>query len=194
MSTNPASGENQTDSNLEDKNKTKLPVEPEVYTRIMGELKTAQAKLKLLEAEKANQEDSKLKEQNEWKTLAEQKEKALLETTAKLNDLESNIVDSFKINAFQRLLGGKIKNESYYQFVDTSAIAYNPETKRVDEESVKVVVADFIKNHSSLVEFKAGRMPNEASNGAKISTKGVEDMTTSELEQYIKNLAKSGKL
>lgn len=136
--------------------------------------------------------ESKLKEQNEWKTLAEQKEKEAAEEKARRAELESTILESVKLSAFQKHLGGKIKDDAYYQFVDTEKIAYNPETKRVDEQSVKDVVADFVKRHSSLVEFSKGRMPNEAASSVKTSSKSTEDMSTEELKEYIKVLHSRG--
>jgi hypothetical protein len=175
------------------KDKSQDKVAYETYLKVLSEAKNAKEKLRLLEASAQEMNDNKLKEQNEWKALAESKEKSLLETTSKLNHLESTILESVKLNAFQRHLGGKIKDDAYYQFVDTDKIAYNPETKRVDEESVKSVVADFVKRHSSLVEFKGGKMPNEAASNSRITTeKKIEDMTTLEVEQYIKKLHLSG--
>lgn len=151
-------------------------------------------RLKEIEARDLQANDNKLKEQNEWKALAESKEKAYLEVSSKLNELETTILDSVKLSAFQKHLGGRIKDDAYYQFVDTNSIAYNPDTKRVDEESVKSVVADFVKRHSSLVEFRGGKMPNEAASSAKFSSKKVEDMTKDELANHIKELHSQGKL
>lgn len=151
-------------------------------------------RLKDIETRDQQANDNKLKEQNEWRALAESKEKAYLETSAKLADLETTILDSVKLSAFQKHLGGRIKDDAYYQFVDTNSIAYNPDTKRVDEESVKSVVADFVKRHSSLVEFRSGKMPNEAASNATFSSKKVEDMSKDELANHIKELHSLGKL
>lgn len=151
-------------------------------------------RLKEIEARDQQANENKLKEQNEWKALAEAKEKALLETTAKLTELETTILDSVKLNAFNKHLGGRIKDDAYYQFVDTNQIAYNPDTKMVDEESVKSVVAEFVKRHASLVEFKGGRMPNEAAKTTHFTGKKPEEMTKDELANHIKELHKLGKL
>lgn len=192
MSELQGSAENLIASGEKDKSQDKVAYE--TYQKVLAEAKNAKEKLRALEAEKQNSLDAKLREQNEWKALAEQKEKSLAETTARLTELESTILESVKLNAFQRHLGGKIKDDAYYQFVDTASIAYNPDTKRVDEESVKSVVADFVKKHSALVEFKSGKMPNEAAQDAKIANKKVEDMTPQEIEQHIKTLHSLGRL
>lgn len=187
------SAENLQSSGIEEKSQ-KDKVAYETYQRTLAEAKKAKAERDALLAEKQAMIDSKLKEQNEWKTLAEQKEKEAAEERARRSELESTILESVKLSAFQKHLGGKIKNDAYYQFVETDKIAYNPDTKRVDEESVKAVVADFVKRHSSLVEFKTGRMPNEAASSVTQSSKQIEEMSTQELEQYIKELHSQGKL
>lgn len=167
----------------------------ETYQRTLAEAKKAKAERDVLLAEKQAMNDNKLKEQNEWKQYAEQKEKEAAEERAKRSELESTILDSLKLSAFQKHLGGRIKDDAYYQFVDTDKITYNPDTKRIDDESAKVVAADFVKRHSSLVEFKSGRMPNEAADTTKFSVdKKIEEMTPPELEQYIKHLHSMGKL
>jgi uncharacterized protein YhaN len=175
-------------------NQSKDKVAYETYRRAVAEAKTAKERLKVLESEREQQNNAKLKEQNEWKTYAEQQEKKALEESARREQLESTILESVKLNAFQRHLGGRIKDDAYYQFVDTDKMVYNPETKRVDEESVKSVVADFVKRHSSLIEFKQGKMPNEAGGNVTMSSKAPEEMTREELDQYIKSLHASGKL
>lgn len=162
----------------------------ETYSKVLAEAKNAKAKVKEYEAERQVFSDNKLKEQNEWKSLAEAKEKALHETTHKLNELEGTILRSVKINAFQRHLGGRIKDDAYYQFVDVDKIAYNPETQRVDEDSVKGVVSDFVKRHSSLVEFKQGKMPNEAPKQESFKAKKVSEMNSSEIEAELRKLGK----
>lgn len=175
-------------SSSSDKSQDKVAYE--TYTKVLAEAKNAKAKLKEYEAEKQSNQDNKLKEQNEWKALAESKERALLETTSKLTQLESTILESVKLNAFQRHLGGKIKDDAYYQFVDTDKIAYNPETKRVDDESVKSVVAEFVKRHSSLVEFKTPKMPNEAGKEGSFKPKKYSEMNSKELEDELRKLGK----
>jgi len=187
------SAENLQASGIEEKTQ-KDKVAYETYQRTLAEAKKAKAERDVLLAEKQAMSDNKLKEQNEWKKFAEQKEKEAAEEKAKRAELESTILDSLKLSAFQKLLGGKIKDDAYFQFVDTDRITYNPETKRVDEESVKSVVADFVKRHSGLVEFKSGKMPNEAASNVTIGSKNIEDMTALEIEQHIKALHSRGML
>jgi hypothetical protein len=187
------SAENLQASGIEEKTQ-KDKVAYETYQRTLAEAKKAKAERDVLLAEKQAMSDNKLKEQNEWKQFAEQKEKEAADEKAKRAELESTILDSLKLSAFHKHLGGRIKDDAYYQFVDTDRITYNPDTKRVDEESVKVVVADFVKRHSSLVEFKSGKMPNEAASNVTISSKNIEDMTSQEIEQQIKALHSMGRI
>ena len=146
-----------------EKDKSQDKVAYETYQRVLAEAKTAKEKLRTLEAAQQAQVESKMKEQNEWKALAEAKELEAKNLSEKLNGLESTITES---------------------------IAYNPETKRVDEESVKKVVAEFVKKHASLVEFKAGKMPNEAGSTMKVKEKNYSEMSKEEIEAELRKLGR----
>lgn len=171
-------------------NQSKDKVAYETYRRSVSSEKSLREELRILKEEKEKTSNDKLKEQNEWKTYAEQQEKKAIEESTRREQLESTILESVKLNAFQRHLGGKIKDDAYYQFVDTDKIVYNPETKRVDEESVKSVVSEFVKRHSSLIEFKSGKMPNEAPKQDFLGPKKVSEMTSAELEAELRKLGK----
>jgi hypothetical protein len=194
MSDNQGSADNQQVSDDVEKNQKKDSVSYETYQRVLAEAKTAKEKAKLLEQEKQANHENKLKEQNEWKLLAEQKEKSYLELKAELDLKNEQEAQMIKLSAFQKHLGGKVKNKEYYRFVDVEKIAINPDTLTVDEDSVKNVVAEFVKTHPSLVEFKAGKMPNEAGSTGKISDKDPSQMSAMELENYIKSLHATGRL
>jgi hypothetical protein len=164
-----------------EKNQSKDKVAYETYQKVLAEAKNAKEKLRLLESEKQAETENKLKENNEWKTLAEVKAKEASEFRAKYEEINVSIVDAMKVNAFQKHLGGKIKDEAYFQFIEKEKIAYNPETGRVDEESAKSAVAEFVKKHPSLVEFRQGRMPNEAAK--EVRQKSYEEMNPKEREE-----------
>lgn len=161
----------------------------ETYQRVLAEAKAAKEKVKTFEASLKEQEETKLKQQNEWKVLAEAKEKEAIEYKTKFEDINRSLVDAVKLQAFQKHLGGKLKNDAYFQFVDTDKIAYNPETKRVDDESVKTLVSEFVKNHSALVEFKTAKLPNEASKAAGVK-KDLKDLSQEEIVAELKKLGK----
>jgi hypothetical protein len=162
----------------------------ETYRRAMGELKSAQARLKEIELANQAANENKLKENNEWKLLAESKEKSHAEILEKYMDLESTIVNSYKINAVQKLIGGKIKDEAYYQFIDTDGIAFNPETKTIDQDSAQLAASKFTKRHRDLIDFGTNKMPNEAAVSTKFGDKNVENMSMQEIEAALRKLGK----
>jgi CRISPR/Cas system CMR subunit Cmr6 (Cas7 group RAMP superfamily) len=163
----------------------------ETYKRVLNEAKKLKEQNKLLEDERNKVHESKLKEQNEWKALAESYQKRLEETSHKLNEQEQSIVNGMKYQEFEKHLGGRLKNKDYATFIDFDKIVMNPETKRVDEESVKGVVSGFVKQHSSLVDFENGaRLPNEAAKGSSFGYKDPSKMTATELAEEIKKLGK----
>lgn len=168
----------------------------DTYKKAMDDLKETQRKLKEIEGKTQAEIEAKLKEQGDWKALAESREQKVKDLEAKLNGTETAITDSIKLNAFQKHLGGKLKSEKYFDFVDTSKIAINPETKRVDEESVKSVVAEFLKEHTHLVDFgKKPGMPQKTKDGKTVisnGTKSISEMDAKELEAHILKLHEQG--
>lgn len=172
----------------------------ETYSKVMDELKDLQRKLKEIDETKKTEEEKKLKEANDWKTLYEQTKSALEEKESKLENFQKDLNDSIKISAFNKHLGGKLKNDKYIDFIDLEKIAINPETRKVDSESVKLAVASFLKEHSHLVEFKGGKMPEVAAAGLKngkvggTADKPVEKMTSSDIEAEILRRVQSGEV
>lgn len=181
-----------------DDNNQKSSVSYETYSRTVDEVKNLKAKVKEFEDQQNSAKEANLKAQNDWKALAEAKENQLKELQSKFDGLNNSLTDSIKLSAFQKNLGGKLRSEEYFDFVDTDKIVYNPETKKVDEASVKAVVAEFVKKHSSLVEFGTkGKLPNEAARGTDgrfAAKKSIEEMTAPELEQHILEQHEAGLL
>lgn len=159
-------GDQQSGANADDKSKKDV-VAYETYVKTVDEVKSLKNKLKEIEERDNLTKEKTLKEQNEWKALAEAKEKQLLEEKEKTKQFESTLTESFKISAFTKHLNGKLRSDEYFDHVDLDKIVFNPETKRVDEESVKAVVADFVKKHPHLIEFRKGKLPNESADGFK---------------------------
>ena len=167
----------------------------DTYRRVLNEAKKLKEQVKLYEEEKNKSHENKLKEQNEWRALAETYQQQLHEKTKILQDQEQSIVNGMKYQEFEKHLGGKLKNKDYATFIEFEKIVMNPETKRIDEESVKGVVSNFVKKHSELVEFQGGaRLPNEASKGSSIVGKSTREMTAAELKEFILKQAEAGLL
>jgi 4-alpha-glucanotransferase len=168
----------------------------ETYRRVLAEAKKYKDQAKLLEDEKNKNHESKLKENNEWKALAEAKAAQVESLEKAYKEQNEQIVNGMKYQQFEKHLGGKLKDQDYVTFIDFDKIVINPETKRVDDESVKGVVSEFVKRHAHLVEFQSGkRMPNEAAiSGSFSGEKNIDKMNAKELEEYIKSQYKAGLL
>ena len=167
----------------------------DTYRRAMSELKEAQAKLKEQDAQRKLEEDERLKTQNEWKQIAERREKELADMRSHFEEQNSWIEKSVKLNAVYKHLGGKLKHQDYSSFIPLDKVLVNPETKLVDEATAKEVAAEFASTHSSLVEFRTPRLPNEAP-GQKttMSGKSLDEMTREEIQERILSLHKAGQL
>lgn len=170
----------------------------ETYKKTVDEVKSLKERLKAIEDEKKVITEKNLKEQNDYKTLYEQKETALKDATSKLENFQKDLTDSIKISAFNKHLGGKLKHDDYIDFVELEKIVIHPETKKVDPESVKTVVASFLKSHSALVEVKRGNMPQNHANGMDgkraSGQKGIAEMSSAELEADIVRRVQAGEI
>jgi len=170
-------------------------VKYETYSRVLSEAKKLKEKVKEYEAHLQQSQEQKLKEQNEWKALAEQYKSKLDQESAIRQEQERSIINGLKFHEFEKHLGGRLKNKDYATFVDFEKIILNPETKQVDPDSVKAVAAEFVKHHPSLVEFPTqGKLPNQAAGGYAPSSKSAADMDSKELEKHILALAAQGKI
>lgn len=164
----------------------------ETYQKVLNEAKKAKELAKTLAEEKAKNDEKALADQQQWKVLFEQTKAQLDQTKSVLSEQEKSIVNGLKYQEFEKHLGGKLKNRDYATFIDFEKIAINPESRTVDEESVKSVVNEFLKSHSPLVEFGSGaKLPNNA--GAGFDSKkeiSFKEMTTSQIEEELRKLGK----
>jgi hypothetical protein len=164
----------------------------ETYQKVLNEAKKAKELAKHLAEEKAKNDEKALADQQQWKVLADQYKAQLDQTKSVLSEQEKSIVNGLKYQEFEKHLNGKLKNRDYATFIDFEKIAINPESRTVDEESVKSVVSEFLKSHASLVEFQSGaKLPNNAGAGYNSAmAKDVKEMTTAELENELRKLGK----
>jgi hypothetical protein len=159
---NAGSATTQTNSVPPEPNQSNDKVAYETYKRVLSEAKKLKEQVKAFEENQAKLQEQTLKEQQQWKSLYEQREKELAETKKVLSEKELSIINGNKLSAFEKHLGGRIKKDEYMPHVPWDKIVINPESGRVDEESVKGAVAEFTKEYSELVEFQTARMPNAA--------------------------------
>lgn len=134
----------------------------ETYSRVLSEAKKLKEKLKSYEDNAQKQSEEKLKEQNEWKQLAEQYKGKLEETSKMLQEKDEAIANGIKYDAFKRNLGGDLKSDDFLDKIPFDKIVINPETKQIDEDSAKMAAAEFAKKYSFLVDYKQAKMPNAA--------------------------------
>lgn len=153
----------------------------ETYRRVLSEAKKYKERLQAFEEQAAKIHEEKLKEQNEWKALAEAKDKEAKQLKETLADLNNQVVNGMKYQEFEKHLGGRLRNKDYASFIDFEKILINPETKTIDVDSVKTEAARFAKEHSSLVDFgQSAKLPNEAAKGSSFKEKGIQDLNPSE--------------
>lgn len=122
--------------------------------------------LELYKQKEKEAEEVKNKESGNYKALVETREKEindlqkkLEEYQARVNDSEENFNKVLKLSAFNESIGGKIKHKRFYDLVELDKIAIDPETKKVDEKSLKDYVKNFTSEFKDIIEFKDARLP-----------------------------------
>jgi DNA repair exonuclease SbcCD ATPase subunit len=177
----------------------------EAYKRLLSQRKSDQEKLKSAEErlkELDNLKEEKLRSEGNWKALLDAREQKLAEYQEQLEnerksrrDYEEQFIEAAKLNKFQDALGGKLKHEDYFNLVDTSKIAVDPQTGKIDRESVSKYASEWLKAHKELVQFSKPKINDNAPrpDGSAMSEK-VKKMTPAELADYIKSQASAGKL
>ena len=165
----------------------------ETYKRALAELKKYKEKASTYEQEKQQLTEKQLTEQNEFKKLWEAEKTKSSNALKALQEKEEAINNGLKYQAFSKHLGGKLASDDYAAFVPFDRIIINPETGKIDDDSAKLVASEFVKAHSKLVDFDAGKMPNVNAKGSTyVPSKKVEDMTSKELEAHILELNRQG--
>lgn len=159
-------------------------VSHESHKKLLAQRKADQEKLKAMQArlqeleskeaeiakKEAELEEQKLKDEGNWKALLEAREaraaklEEQVKTLAEVNkSYEDKFTNAVKLNAFKDAIGGTLKKNEYYGFVDTNKIALDPETGVVDEKSLKQYANDFVSQFKELIAFKNPvRLPSEA--------------------------------
>lgn len=141
-------------------------------------------RLKQIEQEKQQELIAK----GEYKKLLEQQKEENARLAKEMEDAlsskaetEKTLIEAKKLSAFENRLGGKLKNDKYLGFVDTSSIIVDPETGQIDVSSVDNTVKGFLGEHKDLVTFGAGKMPAFEGGASKsISVKQWQGMSHKE--------------
>lgn len=145
----------------------------ESFQKVLNEKKSVAERLKateskLAEYEKRTQEaeENKLRKKGEFEKLLTEKESQLKREREEREALERAMTDGLKMQEVLNAIGGKLKHNSYMTHVDIDQVLFDPETRKVDPESVKKVADDFLKTHSHLVSFPTEKLPQTAAQGA----------------------------
>lgn len=161
-----------TDASSEGKKDT---VAYESHVKLLDQLKKSKEvqkeladKLKAFEDEKKNLDESKMKEQGEYKKILEAREVEIKKLKEDSDHFKKSLYDGAKLQAVLEKLPGKIRNRSYLSFIDIDKVAIDPESNVIDDRTVTEVVSSFVKDHSHLLEINdAKTLPTDSANGAK---------------------------
>jgi hypothetical protein len=154
------------------------------YKEAVASVNEYQAKLKAIEEEK-------MREENRWKELYENKNQELEIERKKLSEKEKSVQKSIKLSALKTELGGKIKDQ-YLVHAQLDAIEFK-EDGSIDFDSLQKVANDFRKEHGQLIPSNVNA--NITGNAAPTDTtlnkpKDLKSMSFEEKIQALKELEK----
>ena len=146
----------------------------ETHRRLLSEKKRAAEELKaanekIAAHEKAAREslERELKEKEDFRALAELRQKELDEIKAKTVAMENNIAEARKVDSFLKTLNVPIEKQ-YWTLIDTSSIVVDPTTGRPDQMSVAAAVQKFRETYPRVVAVGGSTgMPSSAPAGGK---------------------------
>lgn len=174
-SSNISSGENTQASGESDK------VAYETYQKALREKKNAQEKLNELsskleayEAKLKQEEEMKLKEKEDFKSLLQLREKELGEFKSKYEQTQNAIMEGMKFNSFLKSLSGKL-DDAYHPLVDLSSIPIDPNTNLPDQASIQKAAQEFEQKYARIIEKP---------NGARLPSSAATDVNAPSLESF----------
>jgi len=150
----------------------------ETHRKLLGQRKGDQATIKELsdalnvfrEAEAAANEQKAIEKGNFEKVLAD-REVRLKETQAKYDELNSQISRARKLNAFDEVLGSRIKHEDFYNFVDTDSIQLDENGVPL-KETVELAVNSFKERYGDtlIAKKEVAKLPGDAPGNTTFQT------------------------
>jgi len=170
----------------------------------INQLGVLQEKISKVEKEDAKRVENEFIEKGEFKKLLELREKEIADLRKGLQDRDSEVTnykkdlhDTWKANAIQNALPGKVRKPEYFSFVDFDQVVIDPSTGKVDPQSVTRVAGDFMKNYGDLIDTTHVKgMPNKApgSQNKYASADDFKNMSLADMRKNLKSLVTAKKI
>lgn len=133
--------------------------------RVADENAALKRTIEAKDAAERERQAADLKAKEDYKALAELREKENTELKGKLAERDTMFSEAEKLSAFTRLLGGHIQPQ-YLGLVNTAEIIIDPATGKVDEGSVALAVKNFRAKYPEVISTKKGALPAGAPAGS----------------------------
>jgi hypothetical protein len=131
------------------------------HQKLLDEKKGLAKKLEDLESAAKQREEEVLKQNENWKQLAENRTAELAKIKSDFEGLNRQITDSKKFSAFFKEINGQVP-EQYWNLVDVEKIPLD-ESGNPDPVGVKNLAREFETTYKEVIRPKGGnKMPNNA--------------------------------
>lgn len=137
----------------------------ETYLKVLDEKKRESAKRKELEEREKARETKELEEKGEYQRLLAQTREELTKKDQELADIRRNETERLKLASILNAVNGEI-DRKFFQFIDLSEVAIDPDTGRPDDMSVTKAVEKLKQTYPEFIRpSNAPRLPADAPKG-----------------------------
>lgn len=147
------------------------------YEKALSEKRTAQERLRKLEADEDDRKKADLERDGDltqkveyYKGKVEESQTQITDLNTKLEGHDKRWQAASKLSAFREALPGPLKSEGYWDLVDTSKIIIDPEGN-IEQSSVKKYVDEFTAKYPDTIQKTSH--PNSPNNYPNGSTQGA---------------------
>lgn len=139
------------------------------YKKVLTEKKKFQSRLEELEAKMREKEEGELKSQQKWQDYAKLKETEASELKTKLEEIQTNITESTKMQSLLNSIKGEVPQKFWPNLQGyLEKVVLDPETNMPDQLSLEKAAKQFEADYPECIKKAGGpRLPNDApSSGA----------------------------
>lgn len=145
--------------------------------------------------EKSMREEAQLKENNDWKALAEKRYEELKSHEAKLKQIEQDRIDAKKLDSFLSALPCNLERK-FWRLIDIDKILVNPDSGEVDEMTVTKQVEVWKKEYPETLGYSGSgaKLPNESPKPTdSLSYDKWKNMSAAEMRKHLKTVVANEK-
>ena len=155
---------------IEDK---KSVITYETHRKLLDEKKRVQSQLDILLKEKQESQEADARKRGDLESILKARDEELAKERSQRQELSDRITNGRKMNSVLEALGGNV-DQKWYELINVSDVAINPETGDIDQMTV-AKVAESLKTKWPEMIKRQGVLPPNAPQGNGAGTISHDD-------------------